>query len=99
MKKTVFVSRHKATVEWAKYHTLDVDLWLEHLDDTTHLNEGDHVIGTLPINMVSKLNAKGVKYSHFGLTVPHDLRGKELTMSELLVCNPTLQAYTVVPIG
>jgi CRISPR-associated protein Csx16 len=97
--KTVFVSRHKATIEWAKLNNLSIDLWVEHYDKSIQLNEGDRVIGTLPINIVSSLNAQGVKYSHFSLEAKRELRGKELTMEQLLSCNPVLESYEVTLIA
>lgn len=98
MSKTLFVSRHPATIEWAKMKGLSIDAWVEHLDESVLLNDGDHLIGTLPINIVEALNAKGVTYSHFSLNLKREFRGKELTMDELLSCQPRLDGYTVTKI-
>ncbi|MUK39228.1 CRISPR-associated protein Csx16 [Aliivibrio fischeri] len=95
MSKTLFVSRHPATIEWAKMKGLAIDAWVEHLDESVLLNHGDHIVGTLPINIVEALNSKGVMYSHFSLNLKKELRGKELTMEELLSCQPRLDGYTV----
>ncbi|MDN3651363.1 CRISPR-associated protein Csx16 [Thalassotalea ponticola] len=95
MNKTLFVSRHLATIEWAKVNGLNIDAWVEHLDESVALKPGDHVIGTLPINIVEKLNSQGVTYSHFSLDIKKDLRGKELTMEQLLSCQPRLDSYSV----
>jgi CRISPR-associated protein Csx16 len=74
---------------------LSIDAWVEHLDDSVSLSRGDHIIGTLPINIVAKLNSRGVTYSHFSLELKKELRGKELTMEELLLCHPRLDDYAV----
>lgn len=53
------------------------------------------VIGTLPINIVAKINEMGVRYVHLSLSIPQDLRGVELTDDELNACQASLEEFWV----
>lgn len=91
-----FISRHPATIKWAKSKNIAIDQWKSHLHSISEFNEGDTVIGTLPIQLVFELNARGVEYIHFSLSIPEHLRGAELTAAQLEQCLPNLQSYSVI---
>ena len=55
--------------------------------------EGDNVIGTLPINLVAEVNARGGHYFHLTLEIPADARGKELTANDMRQFGARLEGY------
>lgn len=90
-----FVSRHAGSLQWAKQKELDFDVHLTHLSSLENLQSGDQVIGTLPINLVFELNKRGVAYTHLSLIVPLEWRGSELSVEQLLLCDITLEKFSV----
>lgn len=92
---TYFITRHTGALAWAKLHDVAFDVHLEHLSDLDSLQAGDVIIGTLPINMVAKLNERGVRYVHLSLDIPPAWRGRELTADELRECQASLQEFQV----
>ncbi len=95
MTTTYLITRHAGAVQWAAQTGLLYDVHLEHLLSITQLFEGDIVIGTLPINIVYRLNQKGVRYIHLSLEIPPHLRGIELDAAQLEACHATLQEFQV----
>lgn len=91
-----FISRHPATKVWVKQQGIRIDHWLEHLQDMASLSQGDVVYGTLPIQLVADLNARRIRYVHFSITLPEKLRGKELSVNELSLCEPRLEEFEVI---
>lgn len=87
-----FISRHFGAVEWAKELNVSIDVWLPHLDESI-LKAGDVVIGTLPINIVAKLNQMQVRYFHLELELSMSDRGKELTKDDLYRLNACIIEY------
>lgn len=47
------------------------------------MQAGDNILGTLPINLVAEVNARGGHYFHLTLELPADARGKELTADDM----------------
>lgn len=92
---TWFVSRHQASIEWAKKERIHADHWVGHLDPDAVM-AGDTVIGTLPIQMVHELNRRGIAYVHLTLNIPQEWRGQELTEGELEFCEVGLQKFIVI---
>ena len=90
---TYFISRHPGAVDWAESQGFHVDERLAHFDATI-VNEGDRVIGTLPINLVAEVNARGGEYLHLTLELPPDMRGKELTAAAMQEYSARLEPYT-----
>lgn len=90
-----FITRHPGALQWAQQHQLHYDVHAEHLLCISQLQTGDTVVGTLPINMVYKLNNKGVSYIHLSLEIPPHLRGIELTAEQLNGCKATLEKFEV----
>lgn len=92
---TYFITRHTGALDWAKLNGVHFDVHLEHLLNFDELNAGDVIIGTLPINMVYKINQMGVRYKHLSLEIPAQWRGLELTHEQLLQCSASLQEFSV----
>ncbi|MFX3680903.1 MAG: CRISPR-associated protein Csx16 [Hyphomicrobiales bacterium] len=88
---TLFVTRHPGAVEWARRRGLKVTA-LEHLEPT-NVGRGDVIIGTLPVSIIARVNARGARYLHLTIdTPPHD-RGRELTADEMEAFGARLAEY------
>lgn len=92
---TYFITRHTGALDWAKTTNVHFDVHLTHLGDDVILSAGDVIIGTLPINIVCKINQMGVRYFHLSLDIPADLRGMELNREQLLACQASLEEFFV----
>lgn len=71
------------------------DRHVPHLE-ITHVQHGDTVIGTLPVNLAAQVCARGAVYWHLSLNMPADARGRELSAHELLALGATLQRFDVI---
>lgn len=89
------VSRHQGAVDWMNHMGHHYDEHLTHLADYEALTAGDTIIGSLPINIVADLNARGVTYQHLSLYIPEQLRGVELTAEQLSQLDAKLEQYVV----
>lgn len=87
------VSRHPGAVAWLRrrYH-LTQALLVPHLD-VVSIESGDHVIGTLPVQAIAEVWARGATYHHLVIPLTADLRGWELTADELDAAGATLQCF------
>lgn len=92
--KFYFVSRHSGAVEWAKEEGFRIDVELDHLDMAI-IQQGDTVIGSLPVNLVAEVCQKGARYLHLSLRLTAELRGKELSPADMRACDAHLEAYQV----
>ncbi len=88
-----FVTRHPGAVDWAERQGLHVDQIVDHLE-SDDAQPGDTVIGTLPVNLVAEINARGAQYLHLTLELPPELRGKELTAEDMRRCGARLESYS-----
>ena len=96
----LFVSRHEGAHQWlsaqidsGQMPPADV-VHLEHLD-LARVQVGDTVLGTLPIALAAKVRERGARFVNLDLTVPPELRGKELSAAEMRACGATLTEYEV----
>lgn len=88
---TYFVSRHSGAVEWASRRGIEAHA-IAHLDPDS-LQQGDVVIGTLPVNLVAEVCAKGGRYLHLVLELPPAARGRELSADEMEAFEARLEEY------
>ncbi len=91
---TWFISRHQGAINWAKQQGIAVDHWITHLD-LNNIQEGDTVIGTLPIHLAGAVCEKGARFFFLKLNLHSDQRGKELTADELLQAGCSLAEYNI----
>ncbi len=89
-----FISRHPGAIFWAKEHLSDIDRYEDHLN-IDDVQQGDCVYGNLPIQMVAKLCQKGVIFYALELTLPKELRGKELTLDQMNLLSCKVQRFIV----
>jgi CRISPR-associated protein Csx16 len=93
---TFFISRHPGAQAWAAEQGLRIDQHLGHLDPA-HIQSGDTVIGTLPVNLAAVVCSKGALFLNLSLDLPAHWRGRELSASELRQCRARLEAFNVTP--
>ena len=93
---TYFVSRHPGAIEWAAGKDLRIDHFVPHLDPA-QVRAGDTVIGSLPVNLAARVCAAGAAYWQLSLELPRELRGRELSLSDLLRLGAHLARFDVRP--
>ncbi len=92
-----FVSRHPGAKDWAAEEGIAVDQVIDHLE-IDRVDPGDVVIGSLPVNLAAEVCARGGRYLHLSLELPFELRGKELTATEMRGCGAKVKEYRVIPV-
>lgn len=83
MKTTYIISDNKSVLDWLETQDIENPILTQELDISI-LTLGDHVIGKLPIHIVSDINEKGAHYGH----IITDSKNK-----------PTIKWFTVSPIN
>lgn len=91
---TWFISRHAGAKAWAEEEGFAIDKIVEHFDPSL-TQQGDKVLGSLPIHLAAEVCARGGVYYHLSLNRVETLRGKELTSAEMRVCDARLEAYVI----
>jgi len=89
-----FVSRHDGAREWTRRQGLSVDRQVSHLDPAAP-RAGDLVLGTLPVDLVCRLNESDVRYLHLVLPLPPELRGQDLSAAQLEAQGARLEEFQV----
>lgn len=93
---TWFISRHPGAKAWAAEQGLRIDQHLTHLD-TTRIQRGDTVIGTLPVHLAAAVCSQGAQFFNLSLDLPAHWRGRELSADEMRQCHARLEAFHVTP--
>lgn len=91
---TWLVTRHQGAIDWVKAQNISFDELVPHLD-TEKVQQGDTVIGVLPLKDIATLNAKGARFFALDIEVRFSQRGKELTATDLENSGCHLQEYQV----
>lgn len=91
---TFFVSRHPGAVEWATRQSFHVDAQVAHLDPAV-VKPGDTVIGTLPVHLAAQVCESGAAYWHLSLDLPAELRGRELSIAEMVQWGAQVQRFDI----
>ena len=92
---TWFVSRHPGAQQWAEQQGIRVDALITHLDTST-VQPGDRVIGSLPVNLVAEVCERGGRYLHLTLNLPPELRGQELSANDMRRLGASLREFKVI---
>jgi CRISPR-associated protein Csx16 len=90
------ITRHPGALQWLAQYLAKPYVHFTHLHDLAIIKSGDIVVGTLPINLIAKLNQAGVRYVHLHIDIPEHLRGQELTQSQLVQLGASLIEYAVI---
>lgn len=91
---TLFVSRHQGAIEWIKQQSIQVDVFVEHLN-VEEIQADDVVIGTLPIHLAAEVCQKGAKFYFLSVNVAREQRGTELTYEQLEKQACSLQQFYI----
>ncbi len=91
---TWFVSRHEGALQWMQQSSIAFDRHVPHLDSTL-VQPGDVVIGSLPVNLAAQVCERGAAYWHLALTLPAEARGRELSAKELASMGARLQRFHI----
>lgn len=92
---TYFISRHPGAAQWAAEQGLLVDHLVSHWN-VAETKPGDVIIGTLPVHLAGKVCALGGRYFHLSLTMPEEMRGKELTAENMRHYGAELHEFHVL---
>ena len=97
--RTWLITRHAGARQWVEQKGIRVDAVLGHLDEEAlgRIQQGDTIIGTLPIHLVAEVCARGARYLHLSLNLPPEARGKELAPEEMERYGARLEGYHVQP--
>jgi len=93
MFKTYFISRHAGAQDWALAQGIEAEM-VSHFDPSV-VKDGDIVMGTLPVQMVAAVVASGARYLHLTMSIPAEMRGKEISSSMMNEMGASLQEFTV----
>ena len=77
---------------WAKQQGIHIDKQLSHFE-AEEIQAGDHIIGTLPVNLIAEVCKRGGRYFHLSLDIPIEVRGKELIPEEMTRYDARLEEY------
>lgn len=91
---TWFVSRHPGALAWAQSKTLSFDHHCAHIDPQ-QVQDGDVVIGSLPVNLAAAVCQRGAQYVNLTVNLPAQLRGQELSLAQMQDCDAKLEAYNI----
>jgi|AntDeeMinimDraft_5_1070356.scaffolds.fasta_scaffold23635_2 CRISPR-associated protein Csx16 len=95
--KTLLISRHPGAVDWLRrrFNVTHARV-VAHLDVAT-LEPEDRVIGTLPVQAIAEVWARGAVYYHLSIPMPANRRGQELTADDLDVFGAKLACFYAEP--
>jgi len=93
--KVLFVNRNDGAKDWAQDHGFEDADVVENFS-TDMIEEGDTVIGTLPLHLAADICKKGGNYSALVMDpVPQELRGTSLSSEQMDELNATTQSMRV----
>ncbi|MEO3430167.1 CRISPR-associated protein Csx16 [Pelagibius sp. CAU 1746] len=87
------VTRHCGALDWARRRGIEAQR-VEHLDIDL-VQQGDCILGTLPVSLAAEVCARGARYFHLTLEVPPEMRGRDLSASEMEAFGAKLYEYFV----
>lgn len=97
MRRIYLVTRHPGALDWLREQGYGDAQHISHLEPL-EIEPGDTVIGTLPVNLVADLCARGAEYLHLRLDLPEHLRGRDLSADELTQLGARLEGYIARPV-
>jgi CRISPR-associated protein Csx16 len=94
MTKTYFITRHAGAKEWAEQQGFNAEI-IEHFMPEIVMEDGDIILGTLPIPIVARVCELGGRYFHLVLDIPAELRGVEMIADKMRELGATLEEFVV----
>jgi CRISPR-associated protein Csx16 len=91
---TYLITRHPGAKLWAEEEGITVDAQLDHLE-VDRVQDGDIVIGSLPVNLAAAVCSRGGRYFHLSLELPQEWRGRELTPENMRRFGAQLEEFKV----
>lgn len=91
--KTYFITRHAGAKDWAADQGFNAEIIEHFMPDI--VEDGDVVLGTLPIHLAARVCELGGRYFHLVLDIPAELRVKEMTAEMMRKCGAALQEFAV----
>ena len=88
------MARHPGAAAWAEAQGVVYDQLVPHID-TVLIQEGDRVIGSLPVNLAAEVCQSGAQYLHLSLKLTPELRGRELSARQLEQLGAQLRPFHV----
>ena len=80
----IIVSRHPGAIAWLRSRGIDGQVVAQISPDAREVEAGSVVYGSLPLELVDKILAKGAKFVNISLpAVAFGQRGSELTPDEM----------------
>ncbi len=89
-----FVTRHAGALEWADRNGFKSVETVAHFD-TAVVNDGDIVIGTLPVHLAAEVCEKGGQYHHLILNIPAEARGREISADDMESFGATVERFII----
>jgi len=91
------VTRHVGAIEWIARKGFEGATLVSHLDGETiaNLNEGDVVIGVLPIHIAAQVCDRGASFYALTINVPPEMRGRELSADDMESLGASIQQFEV----
>jgi CRISPR-associated protein Csx16 len=91
--KTWLVTRHPGAREWLarRFDPASIQV-VAHLDINV-IHTGDQVVGTLPVQAIAEIWARGGVYHHLTFAMAPEHRGRELSAADLDALGATLQCF------
>jgi len=93
--RTWFVTRHPGARQWLCLQGMEADEICVHLN-TDDVQPGDTVIGSLPVHLAAAVCERGARYINLSLDMPQELRGKEMTVDDMIRCHARLEEFQVL---
>ena len=91
---TWLVTRHPGARAWLEQQKQAGGRAVTHLD-TTVIQSGDLVIGTLPVPLAAEVCSRGARYLHLRVDLPAHQRGVELDAEQMTALGAVLQEFSV----
>ena len=99
MPKKYFVTRHRGAITWAANGGVKARKVETENFDTSIVEPGDIVMGTLPVHLAAQVNARGGHYWHLSMDIPVEHRGKELSALQMAEFGARLEEFRLVGLG
>lgn len=93
-----FVTRHAGAIEWAARRRIAAER-VAHFD-IERVTAGDTVLGTLPVQLIADVTARGARYLHLEMRhMPEAARGTDISADDMDRYGAALVEYRAERVG